>query len=198
MMNVKPFTISYSRSPADVQFVNQFDVLEDENLTDDHKINENGKTRENLDERKKKKEENYYVTYEKEPKCRNSKVLMSHPNELLLKNGEIKNGNEKNGIISKDAECIKGETNTDERETWGKKTEFLLSVIGFAVDLGNVWRFPYICYRNGGGKPLQILITLNCLWYFNSSIYKPVFTIAQSKTYVISQYKTNITRMLLS
>ena len=26
------------------------------------------------------------------------------------------------------------------RETWGKKIEFLLAVIGFAVDLGNVWR----------------------------------------------------------
>lgn len=33
----------------------------------------------------------------------------------------------------------------DDRETWAKKAEFLLAVIGFAVDLGNVWRFPYIC-----------------------------------------------------
>lgn len=39
-----------------------------------------------------------------------------------------------------------------QRETWNQKVEFLLAVIGFAVDLGNVWRFPYICYQNGGGK----------------------------------------------
>lgn len=38
-----------------------------------------------------------------------------------------------------------------QREQWGTRAGFILAAVGSAVGLGNIWRFPYVAYDNGGG-----------------------------------------------
>ncbi|XP_026826364.1 sodium- and chloride-dependent glycine transporter 2 [Ooceraea biroi] len=47
-----------------------------------------------------------------------------------------------------------------ERGSWSNQIEFVLSCIGYAVGIGNVWRFPLFIYRNGGGA---FLIPFICM-----------------------------------
>lgn len=39
----------------------------------------------------------------------------------------------------------------EQRSQWGTRAGFILAAVGSAVGLGNIWRFPYVAYENGGG-----------------------------------------------
>ncbi len=85
---------------------------------------------------------------------------------------------------------------TDKNE-WGSNMSFILAMIGSAVGLGNIWRYPYVLYSNGGGAfyiPYIVAILLMGIpflileygvgYNFKSSFAKAVKTINSKWEYL--------------
>lgn len=44
------------------------------------------------------------------------------------------------------------------REHWGSRLGFIMATAGFAIGLGNIWRFPCVVGENGGGAFLVVYL----------------------------------------
>ncbi|CAF4053272.1 unnamed protein product [Adineta steineri] len=62
----------------------------------------------------------------------------------------------------------------EDREEWDRPIEFFLSLIGCSIGLGNVWRYPYIAFKNGGGA---FIIPYFCVYFL---IGTPLFFLEMS------------------
>ena len=49
------------------------------------------------------------------------------------------------------------------RENWGSRFGFIMATAGFAIGMGNIWRFPYIVGESGGGAFIFVYLILTAI-----------------------------------
>uniref|UniRef100_A0A2C9M3Y7 Transporter n=1 Tax=Biomphalaria glabrata TaxID=6526 RepID=A0A2C9M3Y7_BIOGL len=81
------------------------------------------------------------------------------------------------------------QTMSKSRGSWGSWFEFLFSALGSMVGLGNIWRFPYVCYRNGGGAFLipffVAMVVCGCPLLFLEMLYCQYSNLGPGKVWII-------------
>ncbi|XP_046428317.1 sodium-dependent nutrient amino acid transporter 1-like [Neodiprion fabricii] len=74
---------------------------------------------------------------------------MNGSDNLGYENGSVNDGGKT--IVDRKEEAKSPQSVETERATWGNSIEFLMSCIALSIGFGNVWRFPFTAYENGGG-----------------------------------------------
>uniref|UniRef100_G1LFA0 Transporter n=1 Tax=Ailuropoda melanoleuca TaxID=9646 RepID=G1LFA0_AILME len=64
------------------------------------------------------------------------------------------------GEVGGKQKAAEDELDAEDRPAWNSKLQYILAQIGFSVGLGNIWRFPYLCQKNGGGAYLVPYLVL--------------------------------------
>lgn len=68
-----------------------------------------------------------------------------------VKSYDLSVGYSKSSVSESEVSAVRSTDDLVARGNWDKPIEFILTCLNYAVGLGNVWRFPHLAFRNGGG-----------------------------------------------